>query len=346
MDFRSDNVTGAHPTILEAVVAANRGPAGGYGADAHTHRATDRLSELFEREVAVFPVATGTAANALSLALLSPPWGVIYCHAESHVQLDECGAPELFSGGAKLVPVAGAAGKLTPAGVETAIHGEGFVHAPQPAAVSVSQATEAGTVYRVDEIAALAEVARRHRMGLHMDGSRFANALVSTGVTPAEMTWKAGVDVLSFGGTKNGCLAAEAVVLFDGGKATEMGYRRKRAGQLLSKMRFVSAQLEAYLAGDLWLSNATHANAMAARLASGFTSGGIRPCVPVEANEVFVILPAQLAFALRGRGFSFYDWPTFGPGACRFVTAFDTRLEDVEALVTEVARWATGTRPG
>jgi len=340
MDFRSDNVSGAHPSIVDALVSASRGSTSSYGGDPWTERVTARMRVLFEREVAVFPVTTGTAANALALSLLSPPWGVVYCHPESHVNVDECGAPELFTGGAKLTAVPGPAGKITAASVEAAIHGEGFVHSPQPAAISLSQATECGTVYRVDEIAALGETAHRHGMGLHMDGARLANALVATGATPAQMTWKAGVDVLSFGATKNGCLAAEAVVLFDVRRAAEAGYRRKRAGHLLSKLRFVSAQLDAYLEGDLWLTNAVHANAMARRLATGLEAAGLEPIEPVEANEVFVSFSKPLASKLRELGFSFLDWPALGPDARRFVTAFDTRPEDIDSFVAVAGQWA------
>jgi len=332
VDFRSDNVSGAHPAVLEAIVAASRGATSSYGADPWSERVTARLGRVFEREVAVFPVTTGTAANALALATHVPPWGAVYCHREAHIHVDECGAPEQLTGGAKLIPLEGAHGKLDAGTLAASIGGRGIVHAVQPAAVSLSQATEAGTVYRPDEIAAIAEVARRHRLVVHMDGARFANALVTVGCTPAALTWQAGVDVLSLGATKNGCFAAEAVVLFAPDKAEELGFRRKRAGHLVSKQRLLSAQLEAYLTDDLWLANARHANATAQRLAAHFAAVGLTPLVPVEANEVFVSVPAPLAAQLRERGFSFYPWSALGPSACRFVTAFDTRPEDVEAL--------------
>jgi len=333
MDFRSDNVSGAHPAVLEALVAASHGPADPYGADAWTERLQARFSDLFERKVAVLPVATGTAANALSLALSSPPWGAVYCHDYAHVNVSECGAPEFFSAGAKLVGVPGEHGKIDAAAVERAIHREGAVHAVQPAAVSISQASEVGTLYRRPELEALSVVAKRHRMLVHVDGARFAQALVALEASPAELTWKSGVDILSFGATKNGCLMAEAVVLFDPERATELGFRRKRAGHLLSKMRFVSAQLEAYLQGDLWLANARHARAQAARLASGLTAAGFALAALCETNQVFVELPAATAQGLRARGFDFYDWPTLGPSARRLVTGFDTRPEDVEAFI-------------
>lgn len=334
MDFRSDNVSGAHPRILEALAAANHGSAGAYGADPWSERLERRLAELFECDLKAFPVATGTAANVLGLSCFVPPWGAIYCHPDSHINVDECGAPELFTGGAKLIPVPGPDGKLTPAGVEAAIYGKGSVHSVQPAALSLTQASECGTVYRVEEVTALADCARRHGMALHMDGARFANAVVSLGVSPAEATWKAGVDVLSFGGTKNGCFAAEAVVLFRTEKAEELAFRRKRGGHLFSKMRLLSAQLEAYLQDDLWLANARHANAMAARLAAGLQARGIRLFHPVEANELFVELPPAVAERLQAEGFRFYDWEALGPWAWRLVTAFDTRVEDIDAFLT------------
>jgi threonine aldolase len=338
MDFRSDNVTGAHPRILEAIGRANAGQVGSYGADPWSQRVEARLGEIFERPVKVFPVLTGTAANVVALSSFVPPWGAIYCHPEAHINVDECGAPELFTGGAKLVCVPGEHGRITPAGVEAKIQGEGFVHAVQPAAISITQASECGTLYTPDQVAALSATAKAHKMALHMDGARFANALVALGCTPAELTWKAGVDVLSFGATKNGCLAAEAVVLFHPEKAQEMAFRRKRGGHLLSKMRLVSAQLEAYLADDLWLANARHANAMARRLAEGLTAQGCRLFHPVEANELFVEIPRRRAEALQAQGFAFYDWEALGKEAWRLVTAFDTRAEDVEKFIAALGQ--------
>ncbi|HEX6243153.1 MAG TPA: low specificity L-threonine aldolase, partial [Polyangiales bacterium] len=337
MDFRSDNTAGAHPAILEALTRENRGSASAYGEDAVSARLTARFSQLFEREVAVLPVATGTAANALALALYTPPWGAVYCHPHAHVQISECGAPEAFSGGAKLVSVThGAAlslGKLEAEAVERTIHREGAVHAVQPAAISISQPSEIGTLYRPRELEQLAEVARRHHMALHVDGARFANALVALSTSPAELTWKAGVDVLSFGATKNGAMAAEAVVLFQPERAGELAFRRKRAGHLLSKSRFLAAQLEAYLDDDLWLANARHANSLARELADGFTALGVRPLGPVETNQVFVQLSALTSATLRARGFQFLDWPTLGAHARRLVTSFETRKADVDALL-------------
>jgi threonine aldolase len=334
MNFRSDNVTGIAPEILAAIAAANAGTAASYGADAITERVARRIAELFEHEVAVFPVATGTAANALALASLTPVWGAIYCHEVSHIQTDECGAPEFFSSGAKLLPLPGADAKLAPATVAAAMIEQGVVHHVQPAAISISQATEAGTLYRPEEVAALSALARRHGLGLHMDGARFANAVAALGCSPAELTWRAGVDVLSLGATKNGALAAEAVVFFDPAKAADVGFRRKRAGHLFSKMRFLSAQLEAYLADGLWLRHAAHANRMAARLSAGLAGlSGARLQHPTEANEVFIELPEAAIEALAAAGFGFYRWGGPASPCLRLVTAFDTRAADVEAFI-------------
>ncbi len=269
VNFCSDNASGAAPEVLRALEAANDGWAMPYGNDEATHRLEARVQEIFETQAAVFPVATGTAANVLCLSVMCPPYGAIYCHAGSHINVAECGAPEFYTGGAKLVTLAGAHGKIAPRDLEAAVSGAGNVHAAQPAAVSLSNASEAGTLYTPGEIGAISEVAKAHGLALHVDGARFANALVGLGCSPAELTWKAGVAALSLGATKNGVLAGEAVVLFEPALAETFGYRRKRGGHLFSKMRFLSAQLEAYFADDLWLRNARHANAMAGRLAEG-----------------------------------------------------------------------------
>lgn len=345
MNFKSDNVSGIAPEILAALAGANAGAAPSYGDDAITARLTRRFCELFEREVAVFPVATGTAANALALAAVMPAWGVVYCHEDSHIQTDECGAPEFFTGGGKLMPLPGQGAKLAPELIEGRMGDQGVVHHAQPAAISITQATEAGTVYRPAEIEALAAVARRYRLALHMDGARFANAVAALGCRPADITWRAGVDVLSFGATKNGALAAEAVIFFDPARTAAFAYRRKRAGHLFSKMRFLSAQLDAYLADELWLRNARHANAMAARLADGLARlPGARLRDPVEANEIFIELPEAVIAGLEAEGFEFYRWG--GPAArcIRLVTAFDTSAADVDALVAAAARRAGANR--
>jgi threonine aldolase len=334
VNFRSDNVSGIAPEILTAIAAANNGDAPSYGADPITDRVARRFTEIFEREVAVFPLATGTAANALALAAVTPPWGAVYCHEESHVQTDECGAPEFYAGGAKLIALPGADAKLSPAAVEARMIEQDVVHHAQPAAISISQATEAGTLYTPAEVTALGALARRRGLALHMDGARFANAVAALACTPAEITWRAGVDVLSFGATKNGALAAEAVIFFDPAKAADFAYRRKRGGHLFSKMRFLSAQLDAYLADDLWLRNGRHANRVAARLADGLAQiAGARLRHPTQANEVFVELPEKAIRALAQAGFGFYRWGGESSLCLRLVAAFDSRLEDAEALI-------------
>ena len=339
MDFRSDNVAAASPEILAALAAANHGAASAYGEDAISRRMERRFSELFEREVAVFPVATGTAANALALASVVPPWGQVFAHRDAHIATDECGAPEFFTGGAKITGLEGGDGRISPAAIETHLRGGRGVHHVQPAAISLSQATEAGTLYRPADIAAIAALAREHGLYLHMDGARFANAVASMGCSPAEITWRAGIDVLSFGATKNGALAAEAVLFFDPAKAREVGFRRKRAGHLISKMRFLSAQLDAYLTDGLWLRNAAQANKMADQLGRALAGlAGVRLCHPVEANELFVELPAKVITALEVDGFCFYRWGEVGENRIRLVTSFATRAEDVAALIAAVDR--------
>jgi threonine aldolase len=338
MDFRSDNVAPAAPEILAALAAANQGTAAAYGADEITARLERRFAEIFEHEVAVFPVATGTAANALALAALTPPWGVIYCHEEAHAAIDECGAPEFFAGGAKLVAMPGKDGKITADAVAARLSERGFVHHAQPAAITISEATEAGTLYRPQEIAALGAFAHAHGMGLHVDGARFANAVAALHCAPADLTWRAHVDALSFGATKNGALAAEAVLFFDPARAADMGYRRKRGGHLFSKMRFLSAQLEAYLADGLWLRNAAHANRMAERLGAGLARlNSARLRHPVEANEVFVELP-EAAIRTLGERFRFYRWGGAASTCLRLVASFATRAEDVDAFLEAASR--------
>ena len=341
VNFCSDNASGAAPQILRALEAANSGAAMPYGEDDTTRRVAARLAEIFETEAAVFPVATGTAANALALSVMAPPYGAIYCHALAHIHVDECGAPEFYTGGAKLIPLAGAHGKLDPATLKDEIKDAGVVHAVQPAALSLTQASESGTVYSPAEVGALAEVARTHGLGLHMDGARFANALVSGNYSPAELTWKAGVDALSFGATKNGALGAEAVILFKPELARAFAYRRKRGGHLFSKMRFLSAQLDAYLGDDLWLRNARHANALAARLAEGLAAlPGASLCHPVEANEIFARLPEAVIAGLLDEGFAFYRWGPEAEREVRLVVSFNTDPKDVDAFLAAARRLA------
>jgi threonine aldolase len=350
MNFASDNTAGVAPEIMTALVAGNAGFALGYGNDDMTRAVEQRIGAIFEREVAVFLVPTGTAANALALAHVSPPWGAVFAHAEAHVLTDECGAPEFFGGGLKLVGMPGTGCKIAPETLaETVAQYEG--HAPHqvvPAAFSFAQATEAGTIYRIDEIAALATIAHAHGMAVHMDGARFANALVRMNASPADAAWRAGVDVLSFGATKGGALAAEAVVFFDPARAANMGERRKRAGHLLSKHRFLALQFAAFLADDCWLRLARHANDMADRLAAGLVRAGHVPVWPVEANLVFIAVPKAVEARLRQAGARYYvrhsaslpDGVVLGPDRVllRLVTSFATCAEEVDQFVQVAAK--------
>ncbi len=334
MDFRSDNISGAAPEILEAVVRAGDGTAGAYGEDDWTARVERRLRDVFETDCRAVPVVTGTAANALSLALLSPPLGTIFCHEEAHIQVSECGAVGVFTGGAKLMPLPGDHGKLAPETLSDALRYHPDPGLGIPAALSLTEITEAGTVYGSGEVAALSEIARAAGMGVHMDGARFANALVTLGCSPAEATWKAGVDVLSFGATKNGALMADAIVVFRPELAETLTYRRLRGGHLLSKLRFVSAQLEAYLKGDLWLRLAAQANASARRLAEGLAGvPGVALLHPVEGNQIFCTMPAALAEGLQNQGFLLHPWGPAGAGEMRLVCAFDRSEDEIDALL-------------
>ncbi|MFM7395645.1 MAG: threonine aldolase family protein [Gammaproteobacteria bacterium] len=333
--FKSDNTAPAAPEIIEAIAAANHGYARGYGDDAWSSGLEARFSALFEKSVRVFPVSTGTAANTLSLATLVPPYGAILTHEEGHIVRDECGAPEFMTGGARLLLMQGPNAKVTPQMIDrTLAANPTSVHTVQPRALSITQATELGTVYTPREVKALSDVAHSRGLSVHMDGARFANAVASLGCSPADITWRAGIDVLSFGATKNGALTAEAVIFFDPARAGDFEFRRKRAGHLLSKMRFVSAQLLAYLDNDLWLRLATRANSLAARLGQ---SAGSTLMHPVEANEVFVRIGESGAAALREQGFEFYDWGAVGSGEARLVVSWDQPEEDVTALCAALA---------
>jgi threonine aldolase len=341
MNFVSDNCYGATPEILAAIAAIGQSPVPAYGDDDVTQRLADRFSEIFERDVAVFPVVSGTAANALALATLVPPHGAIFCHAEAHIAVDECGAPEFFSHGAKLVTIASDDAKLTPTLLRRALgrFPKGVVHNVQPAAVSIAQASERGTVYSPAEIAALSELAHEHDMKVQMDGARFANALAGLGCSAAELTWKAGVDVLSFGATKNGALTAEAVIFFKPDDAGDFEYRRKKSGHLLSKQRFLSVQLETYLRDDHWLKNARRANLLARRLAEGMAqSNRIEIVHPVQANAVFASMPDALAAKLRKNGAEFYSWGVPAPGhtLARLMLSFATPEDDIARLIALV----------
>ena len=348
INLASDNVVGASREILDAIAAANHAPESSYGSDRFSREAEARLSAIFERPVKLYLVSTGTAANALALSAYCPPWGAVFCHHESHIADDECGAPEMFTSGAKLVGVPGLAGKITPHDLERALarYPRGVVKAVQPSIISLSQVTECGTLYSQAEIKAIADVARRHKLPLHMDGARFANALVALGCSPAEMTWKAGVDVLSFGATKNGALACEGVIFFTPADAVDFEYRRKRSGHTLSKGRLFGAQLCAYLEQDHWLNNARHANRMARHLEEGLTSvAGIRMAWPVQANEVFAIMPKKIADQFAKADIVAAPWFTKSISLpsddmikddeifLRFVTSFATTTEQIETVI-------------
>ncbi len=342
MQFASDNWVGAAPQIIDAISAEAGRYAGAYGTSALDGSMAQLFGSVFEREVAVFFVATGTAANSIALAATDRPGGVVLCHAHSHIEADECGAVSFQTGGSRLRRLSGNLGKI-PAGdvkAEIATFSPDFVHGGQAMAVSITQATEVGTTYSLDEIAAISEVARSAGLPLHMDGARFANALVALDASPAEMTWKSGVDLLSFGGTKNGCIAAEAIVVFKPELAQQLPYMRMRAGHLFSKMRFVSAQFQAYLTDNLWLDLAGHANAMADRLRETISSSGKAHLAwPSVTNEVFVSMPEVLAERLRENGALFHNWPPtedFVPSEdrilVRLVTNFATTADDIAAF--------------
>lgn len=331
MRFFSDNAAAACPEAMAAIAAANRVDTA-YDGDALSQRLEAAFSALFERDVEALWVATGTAANGLALAALCPPHGSIVCHRDSHIQNDECGAPEFYTHGAKLLLGEGAGAKLDPAAVAGLLATvRDDVHQAQPAALSITNATEYGLVYSPAETAALGDLCRERGLGFHVDGARFANAVASLGCSPADLSWRAGVDALSFGFVKNGGLSAEALIFFRPELAAATHYRRKRAGHLLSKGRYLAAQILAMLEGDVWLRNARAANEAARRLAEA--AGPDRLLLPVQVNEVFIRVSPAEAEALRGQGFDFYDW---GPGEARLVTSWDSDPADVDALAASI----------
>jgi threonine aldolase len=330
MAFYSDNTATACEEILEAIRAANGGHAKAYGDDEWTRRLDAAFSAFFDAEVRAFAVATGTAANSLALAALCPPYGAVFAHEEAHIVRDECGAPEFFSGGARVISVPGEHGRLPLDALRTALDANPpSVHTLQPAAISLTQATELGTAYRAADVRALAGLAHERGLKVHMDGARFANAVVRLDSSPADVTWRAGVDVLSFGATKNGALTAEAVVFFDLQLVRDFELRRKRAGHLLSKSRYVAAQLLAYLETGVWRRNAQRANRLADRIGQ---AAGPALLHPVEANEVFVRLGDAGKSRLRSQGFQFYDWGPSASGEARFVVSWDQDEREVDAL--------------
>lgn len=337
MKFFSDNAAPVHPKIMEAIVSANALDAP-YDGDAWSGRLDHAFSQLFEKPVRVMWVSTGTAANALALAALCPPHKGVICHEMAHIEQDECGAPGFYTHGGKLMLAKGYGAKLDVDAASAIINNiRDDVHQVQPAAISITNATEYGLVYSIDEVAALGALCKQHRLGLHMDGARFANAVAAGQCSPADLTWRAGVDVLSFGSVKNGGMNAEALVFFDHDLFADCLYRRKRGGHLLSKGRFLAAQLLAMLDDDLWLGNARAANAGAQAIAGAVSAE--RLVYPVEANEVFLRLSAAEAAALRAQGFEFYDWGVMSEqgGEARFVTAWDQNANAVAPLAKALA---------
>jgi threonine aldolase len=338
IDFRSDNTGRAAPKILEALIQANRGTALGYGGDEWTAALQRRFSELFETSVRVFPVATGTAANALALASLGPSWGIVYCSEVAHINTAEANATGFFGGGLKLAVVAGSHGKI---GAEPLVEtlasiSPGQLHRGQPSAISLTQASDLGAVYSLDEIRTLAELAKARGLKMHIDGARFANAVARLGCSPAELTWRAGIDVMSFGATKNGGALCDAIVVFSPGIADGIAVQLRRAGQVWSKMRFASAQLIAYVEDDLWLEMARAANAIAARIAAGLRDiSTARLLAPVEVNEIFLELPSTTMDALETDGLQFYRR---SETLARFVCRFDTTEAEADALLAALRR--------
>lgn len=339
--FASDNYAGICPEAWQSMAEANIGHVSGYGDDPWTQKAADLLRDLFEVDCEVFFAFNGTASNSLSLAAMCQSYHSIICHELAHVETDECGAPEFFSNGTKLLQVAGEEGRVKPAQVEYTVCRRSDIHFPKPRVLSLTQTTELGTVYTIPQLHALHEVAARHHLRIHMDGARFANAVASLGVAPKEVTWKVGVDVLCFGGTKNGMAVGEAIVFFNKTLASEFEYRCKQAGQLASKMRFLSAPWVGLLETGAWLKNAQHANRCAARLAKLLNEiPGIELVAPCEANSVFVKLTPGICEALRGRGWKFYTF--IGAGGARLMCSWDTTDSDVDAIVRDIKELAVG----
>ncbi|WP_038495780.1 threonine aldolase family protein [Collimonas arenae] len=334
--FASDNQAGICPEALEYLLKSNdSGHEPSYGDDAWTQRVCDRMRDLFQTDCDVFFVFNGTAANSLALASLCQSYHSVICHELAHIETDECGGPEFFSNGSKLLTAKGENGKLTPDAIEALVTKRSDIHYPRPKVVSITQSTEVGTVYTVEEVRAIAAIAKRRQLKVHMDGARFANAVAALDVHPSEITWRAGVDVLCFGGTKNGLPVGEIVVFFDKQLAEDFAYRVKQAGQLASKMRFMSAPWLGLLDNDVWLRNARHANAMAKLLHQRLTDiAGVKVLFEPQANAVFAELPDHAAAAMRARGWKFYQF--IGAGGCRLMCAWDTRQETVERFAAEL----------
>ena len=333
--FASDNYAGICPEAWAALAEANTDHAPGYGDDAWTLKATNLIRELFETHCEVFFVFNGTAANSLALASMCQSYHSILCHETAHIEADECGAPEFFSNGTKVLLMSGANGKVDPAEIERLVKKRTDIHYPKPRAISLTQSTELGTVYSPDELKAIWAKAKAHGLKMHMDGARFANAVAALGCAPKEITWQAGVDVLCFGGTKNGIPVGEAVVFFDRELAGEFDYRCKQAGQLASKMRFISAPWVGMLKDGIWLKHAAHANAMAALLEEKIRAlPEVKFLFPRQANAVFAELPRRAIDGLKAKGWKFYTF--IGQGGCRLMCAWDTQPADVEAFAADL----------
>jgi len=334
--FASDNYAGICQQALDYLIECNQsGHEVAYGEDSWTQRVCDRVRDLFETDCEVFFVFNGTAANSLALASLCQSYHSVICHELAHIETDECGGPEFFSNGSKLLTAPGINGKLTPDAIEAVVTRRADIHYPKPKVVTLTQSTEVGTVYSVEEVRAIAAIAKRRHLTVHMDGARFSNAVAALDVHPSEITWRAGVDVLCFGGTKNGLPVGEMVVFFDRALAQDFAYRVKQAGQLASKMRFISAPWLGLLDNDVWLHNARHANAMAQLLRTRLEAiPGVRVMFPVQSNAVFAELPPRVAAAMRVRGWKFYQF--IGAGGCRLMCAWDTTPETVERFAADV----------
>ncbi len=345
MLFTSDNWAGVHPKIMDALVAANGGSVPAYGNDDYSSKVRQQFCDIFETDCDVFFASTGGAANGLALSQLVPPYGATFCHEVSHVQMDECATPEFYTGGAKLLTVPGDHAKISPDAIDEAMR---FYTPPQthhvkPWALSLTQGTEAGTVYSVAEMQALGETAKRHGLKIHMDGARFSNAVATLGCSPADLTWRAGVDVLCFGATKNGALAAEAVVFFNKADTEDFAWRHKRSGHVWSKGRFMAAQWSAFLGEGLWLELAAHANKMAKRLSDGLAKAGCNIVHETQINEVFAVFPEGLADRLISDGAQFYDWVYPGDQwdgkLKRLVTSYVTTVEEVDEFINRVSQY-------
>ena len=334
--FASDNVTPACPEIMDAIYQANKGCVDSYGNDKWSLALDKKFSELFEKDVRVFTAVTGTAANSLALSSITPSYGNIYCHKISHINVDECGAPEFFTGGAKLITIDGKNGKFNGDELQKNIRGSGIAHNTQPSSVSITQSCETGVIYKPDEILKITQVAKENDMKIHMDGARFSNAIVSLNKSPAEVTWKLGIDVLTFGGTKNGCLDAEAIIFFNPDQINNFQYLQKRSGQLLSKTRFLSSQLNAYITNGVWLKNAKNANTMAKILSEKLIRiKSLKLAYPTESNEIFIKIPKNIQEHLNKKGYSAIQDDMFD-GSVRLVCSWNTNSNDIDKLIKTI----------